>query len=112
MKNLKIIALLFVFAFTAVSFTTKENPDVKKQLHDQIVKILGKTTDVISTNEAKAEIIFTLNSKSEIVIISVNSENENIDSYVKSKLNYKKVKVNALIQGDIYKLPLTIKKEV
>ena len=110
MKNLKILVLLVVFAFTAVSFTTKENPDVKKQLHDQIVKMLGKKSDVILTNEAVAEVIFTLNNKSEIVIISVISENENIDRYVKAKLNYKKVSVKALNQGDIYKLPLSIKK--
>lgn len=111
MKNLKILALLIVFAFTTVSFTTKENPKVKKQLHDQIVKILGKTTNVLFDSAAEAEVVFTLNNKSEIVIISVNSENEDIDRYVKGKLNYQKVTVKALNEGQIYKLPLTIKKD-
>jgi len=111
MKNLKILALLIVFAFSAVSFTTKENPEVKKQLHDQIVKMLGKTTDLNLADKAEAEVVFTLNNKSEIVIISVNSENKLLDSFVKSRLNYKKVDVKALNQGDIYKLPLIIKNK-
>ena len=93
-----------------VSFTTKENPKVKQQLHDQIVKMLGTSTDLVLVDKAEAEVVFTVNNKSEIVIISVTSENEYIDSYVKGKLNYKKVNVKALNQVDIYKLPLTIKK--
>jgi len=110
MKNLKILALLIVFAFSAVSFTARENPVVKKQLHDQIVKLLGKTTELNLVDKAEAEVVFTLNNKSEIVIISVNSKNKLLDSFVKLRLNYKKVDIKALNQGDIYKLPLIIKK--
>jgi len=111
MKNLKILALLGIFAFSMVSFATKENPKVNKQLRDQIVKMLGKTTNVILTDKVEAEVVFTLNDKSEIVILSVNSENKKFDSFVKSRLNYKKVTVKVLNQGDIFRLPLIIKKK-
>jgi len=52
--------------------------------------------------------MFTLNDKSEIVVVSVNSDNDIGDSFVKSKLNYKKVKVKTLTPGKMYRLPLKI----
>jgi len=56
----------------------------------------------------QAEVVFTLNDQSEIVIVSVNCENEILDGYIKRKLNYKKVQVSALDEGEIYRMPLKI----
>jgi len=70
--------------------------------------MLGDSINVISENDMEAEVVFTINNKSEIVIVSVNSENYNFDGYIKNKLNYKKVKVSAHIEGEIYRMPLKI----
>jgi len=49
--------------------------------------------------------------KSEIVIISVNSEDKRVDTFVKGKLNYKKVHLNTKDEGKIYHMPLSIVNE-
>jgi len=110
MKNLKLIALVIALAISTLSFANNtKTADPKSELREQIVEMLGKTiinTDLINN---QFEVIFTLNNKSEIVIISVNGGNKSVDNYVKSKLNYKKVNVNALNVDKIYHMPLRIK---
>jgi len=111
MKNLKLITLALAISISTISFaaTTKEDPT--SELREQIVKILGKTVEQIDQNKIEAEVVFTLNSKKEIVIISVNSTNKKVQYYVKGKLNYKKVNVETINEGKIYRMPLTIINE-
>lgn len=70
--------------------------------------MLGETIEKLADNKIVAEIVFTLNEKSEIVIVSVKSQNQRIDSFVKSKLNYKKVHLKTINEDKIYHMPLTI----
>tara|TARA_R110002073_G_scaffold72537_1_gene177386 strand:+ start:382890 stop:383225 length:336 start_codon:yes stop_codon:yes gene_type:complete len=109
MKNLKLMAVIVSFAAFSLSFTVPNNPDTKVELRNQIVKMLGNVSNDFTDNNIKTEVVFTLNAKSEIVIVSVESHNSSVDTYVKSKLNYKKVKVSDLNQGKIYRMPLVIK---
>jgi len=110
MKDLKLIALALALSISTVSFAAPINEDPKSELRQQIIEMLGKTTDKLADTKLEAEIIFTVNVKSEIVIISINSKNSNVEleSFVKSKLNYKKVTVNDLNEGKTYYMPLTI----
>jgi len=117
MKNFKLFILVLAISVSTASFastTINENPtkeDPKSELRQQIIDILGKTVNQIDENKIKAEVVFTLNNKSEIVIISVNSKNENVDRFVKGRLNYKKVNVKTLNEGKVYHMPLTIVNE-
>ena len=109
MKNLKLIALVLVIGISSISFAAPtKTADPKSELREQIVDILGDTINVLCENDVEAEVVFTLNNKSEIVIVSVNCENGNLDGYIKSKLNYKKVDVSVLNEGEIYHMPLKI----
>jgi len=109
MKNLKLIALVFAFAISAVSFATPFNTvNPLSELRDEITNILGDEFTVAIETEVKAEVQFMLNDKNEIVIVSVISENSDLDRYVKSKLNYKKVNTSGIIEGKVYRLPLTV----
>jgi hypothetical protein len=112
MKNLKLITLALVISISTLSFASPtNNGDPKNELREQIIKLLGDFEATFKSNELVAEVVFTLNMNSELVIISVNSENESVDTYVKSKLNYKKIKVETINEGKIYYLPLTIIKK-
>ena len=109
MKNLKLIALVLAIGISSISFAAPtKTADPKSELREQIVDILGDTVNVLCENDVEAEVVFTLNNKSEIVIVSVNCENGNLDGYIKSKLNYKKVEVTSLNEGQIYRMPLKI----
>ena len=43
--------------------------------------------------------------------MSIKSDSGLLDGFIKSKLNYKKVKVKVLNPGELYRVPLTIKSE-
>ena len=112
MKKLKLIALILAIGISSISFAAPtNNADPKSELREQIVNFLGDNIEVFCENDVKAEVVFTLNNKSEIVIVSVNCENENLDGFIKSKLNYKKVNVSVLNEGKIYHMPLSIVHE-
>ena len=111
MKNLKLIALAIAITVSSVSFatTTDENPTSK--LRQQIIRLLGKTSEKIANTDIVADVVFTVNHRSEIVIISVKSKNDKIESFVKSKLNNKKISVSSINEEKIYHLPLTLVNE-
>ena len=109
MKNLKLVTLVLAISISSISFAAPtKTDDPKSELREQIIDLLGDPDVAFSDNAVEAEVVFTLNDQSEIVIVSVNCENEFLDGYVKRKLNYKKVQVSALNVGEIYHMPLTI----
>jgi len=110
MKNLKLIALSFALLVGSFSFASSTSIDTKEELRKQIITILNKADIELTTDELIAEVSFTLNENSELVIISVSSDHQILDSYIKNHLNYKKVNVDALNVGKIYKMPLRIIK--
>ncbi len=107
MKKLKIFTAVVALAFLSLSFTST-TAETKKELHDQIVELIGDSSQTLADINLDAEITFTLNDKSEIVVVSVKSDNTIVDNFIKSKLNYKKVNVKALNPGKMYRLPLKV----
>ncbi len=107
MKNLKIFTAVVALAFLSLSFTSTTK-ETKKELHDQIVELIGDSSQSLADINLNAEITFTLNDKSEIVVVSVKSDNIIVDNFIKSKLNYKKVNVKALNPGKMYRLPFKV----
>lgn len=111
MKNLKLIVLALVMSISTVSFATTTNENPTNELRQQIIEMLGKTIDQLADKKVEAEVVFTVNNKSEIVIISVKSENSSIEAFVKNKLNNKKINFDTTNKEKIYYLPLTIVNE-
>jgi hypothetical protein len=98
------ICLSTVFSVSAA----KNTPITKKKLRIEIVSILGNKISVELKKPNKAEISFMINSQNEIVIISVESDIDELKTIIKGKLNYKKVEVKGTKKGEIYKIPLRI----
>ena len=71
----------------------------------QISKMLS---DNSFSDELTAQIRFTLNSEGEIVVLSVDTDSEVLEGFVKSRLNYKKVDVDAIEEGKLYTVPVRI----
>jgi hypothetical protein len=49
-----------------------------------------------------------INNQNEIVIISVTSDINELNAFIKKKLSYKKVDVRGMKKGEIYEIPLKI----
>ena len=113
MKNFKSIIAIFTISAATVfsSYASNENPPIKKteNLRAEIVSILGTQTPFDIAHTSKAEVLFTVNDHNEIVVLSVNSDSSELNSYVKSKLNYKKLSTKDLKSRALYTLPVTLK---
>lgn len=112
MKKLK----FFIVAFTllAVSTSAAVFGPIKptNQLRTEIVDLLGPNCPYeYEKNECTAYVIFTVNTNKEIIILSVDSPNKKAESYLKNKLNYKKVSHKSTREGEIFLLPLRMIRE-
>ncbi|SNR17744.1 hypothetical protein [Tenacibaculum jejuense] len=108
----KLVTLIVVTLINFSAFANTEKPTrktVKADLRTEIVKLLGKA-DFDYTRNISTNIEFTINNKGEIIVLTVDTDDINVNSYVKNKLNYKVVTSEAKVIGQTYKMPLTILK--
>lgn len=75
----------------------------------QIWELLNENNLAVDNYDLTAKVIFTVNSEREIVVISVDTMDSDLESFVKSTLNYKKVQLEEVIEGKMYTLPLRFK---
>ncbi|APZ46877.1 hypothetical protein BW723_11545 [Polaribacter reichenbachii] len=116
MKNLKsIIAIIAITLATTFSATATEKKNetekakVSSKLRTEIVSMLGNEIQLELEDTTSARISFMINNDNEVVIVSVDSEVSEFSSFVKTKLNYKKVKVKGTKKGEIYRIPVKLK---
>ena len=86
-----------------------DKTDPQKSLTTQIHELLKVNKLVVDNYDLTAKVLFTVNSEEEIVVISVETDDSDLESFIKSKLNYKKVELNQVVEGKMYRLPLRIK---
>ncbi|MFT5942032.1 MAG: response regulator RpfG family c-di-GMP phosphodiesterase [Sediminicola sp.] len=107
-----IAAMLFsignVFA-NDPSLVSNTNVDPEKKLTLQIGELMKENSFANEGYDLLAQVRFTLNNESEIVVLSVATQDEPLESFVKSRLNYEKVSVNGFEEGQIYVVQVRIK---
>ncbi len=112
MKNLKIIIIAFALFAMNVSAATIDPVKPTSQLRSEIIDLIGNDCPYdYHKDECKAEVLFTVNAKQEIVILSVTSPNSKAESYLKSRLNYKKVSHTSKREGEVFMLPIRMVRE-
>lgn len=107
--NLVLVAVALLISGNLLANESDKN-DPQKNLATQIRELLKVNQLVIyDADELTAEVLFTVNSDAEIVVISVETDDSNLESFVKGKLNYKKVELDEFVEGRMYKMPLRVK---
>lgn len=87
-----------------------DNTDPERSLKTQIQQLLKVNKLVVEdSEELTAKVLFTINSEEEIVVISVETDDSYLESFVKGKLNYKKVELNEFVEGRMYRMPIRVK---
>jgi hypothetical protein len=112
MKYLKsyLTAFLTVALFTGSLMANNGDDPVKSttstEVRSEIMKMV--TPPDIDQEEAGTAVVeFLVSAKNEIVILTVDSSNDYLESYVKSKMNYKKLKTEGIKANKKYKLKFT-----
>lgn len=113
MKTVKLLAGVIAFAFVSMSSTLYANdgndPETISNLRSDIVKLVeAPNLGENGINSAEVKLKFYINKDQEIVVVDTGTENNYLDSFLKNRLNYHKVKDNNLKPG-IYNIKITFK---
>ena len=105
-----LFSFLFVaFLSFAATASTPYSPEKDKSstVTKQISKLLKGIAKQVDESQT-IHIDFMLNDKSEIIVVSTDSNK--LDATIKSKLNYKAIESGSLENFKTYTVPVTIKK--
>ncbi|WP_152286191.1 hypothetical protein [Flavicella marina] len=89
----KFILVMFALVLGTV-VTIAANPKtmtVKEKLRSEIERLLDHPNFLEDETIISAKVEFLVNKNGEIVVLMVDSENERINEYIKSRLNYQSV---------------------
>ncbi|MBW8243291.1 hypothetical protein K1F50_10810 [Muricauda oceani] len=109
MKNFKKITVALALFVTMGAFATEGKKETKNNnLSGQIYEMLKDNQFNADEKELTAEVKFIVNEKGELVVLSVETKDEVLEGFVKSRLNYKKVQLDNVAPGRVYEIPVRI----
>ena len=111
MKTIKMLLLVVAITFSSVlsASTAPRNAETLAITSDVLKRL--KNPQFILEQDTKANVTLTVNKNNEIVVLSVDSDNEEIVNYIKSRLNYSKISVELYDKSKTYIVPVTLKIE-
>ena len=94
MRKVKVFLLTLVAGLflttTAMASTTDLNPE--NNLRSEIVKLIDHPSiDIIDGQTEVANLRLMVNNENELIVLDTGTSNRQLDRYIKTKLNYKKV---------------------
>lgn len=109
MRKFSFVLVAAVLLTSGNLFATEStSTDPNTNIATQIGELLERNNFIINDNDLTANVLFTLNADHEIVVISVDTEDDVLEMFVKSRLNYKKVQVSSVKEGKMYTVPVRI----
>lgn len=105
MKKVKVILVATALLFgTLLTTAAVPAPVTKTNFSVEIGKLLENPNFDM---EVTTSVCFVINSDGEIVVLSVDTKNTIVERFIKSRLNYEKIK-SRLIKGKEYTVPVRI----
>ena len=111
MKTIKTLLLIVAITFSTVlsASTTPENNE-PTTMTEEIGKLLKDPSFTID-QDITATVTITFNDANEIVVLSVDSENSEVKSFIKNRLNYTKLSTDLVTNNNTYTVPVRITQE-
>ena len=112
MKKWSVLPVVAALLFSASAMATEGKTKAKKEASNPTIcaeiGTLLKDNNIVlgEQDELNAWVRFTVNAEREIVVLTVRTENEAVERFVKAKLNYQPVKDANLLPGDTYEVPI------
>lgn len=109
MKNLKTFALLFCSVVTLSAFAVlpESGTAEEEKIQQEIARLLDNPGFVLE-NAIDANVHFMLNREGEIVVLTVETPDDQVESYIKSRLNYQKLPVPKELLNKKFWVPVHI----
>ena len=104
-----ILVVLSLLLGTSISVAAVNEEKDKITTSEEIGTLL-KNPSLLVDEEATINVTFVVNKKNEIVILLVDTKDQLLESFIKSRLNYEKLQ-NSLSVGKEYKVSIRILSE-
>ncbi|SNZ00268.1 hypothetical protein [Flagellimonas pacifica] len=109
MKKIRITALVIIMlAIGNLKANNLDRSNPSRNLSVQIQEMLKGNLLRVNGEELIGKVRFTINKQSEIVVLSVDTNSELLEDFVKHRLNYQKVELNSSVKGKIYQVPVRV----
>ena len=110
MKNLKLFIAAFALVFAVQVSANNEKPiKATAQLQSELIELMGTEVPfTLENGELTAEVLFTVNSQGEVIILKIVSDSHEAEKHIKNRINYKKVTHRTSKPGEIYMMPVRI----
>lgn len=113
MKKLKTLLLVVAITVSGVlSASSVDKKDDSVVITDEIGKLL-KNPSFFVDKDIVADVTITLNKNNEMVVLSVDSNEQYVNDFIKSRLNYKELPATFTSKERTFKVPVrvTVKEE-
>ena len=113
MRTIKALLLVVALTFNSVLFASTTTEDLKADsavITNEIGKLLQNPSFLVE-KEIVARVTLTLNKNNEMVVLSVDSENTEIEGFIKSRLNYNELPTKVDAVDKIFIVPVRITPE-
>ncbi|QLE02073.1 hypothetical protein HX109_11090 [Galbibacter sp. BG1] len=109
MKTIKLFLTVALMAVATTVLANENDPKpTNKAVSEQLSTILGTPAFKVTDKDLLARVHFMVNKDHELIVISVKAENEMVEDYIKSRMNYKKIEKNSLQLGEDYVVDVRI----
>jgi len=109
MKTLKMLVLIVAITFSsAISASTNSIENAEPGTITATISELLKNPKVQFDKDMSAMVEVTINKNNELVVLSVGTQDKAFESFIKNRLNYKKVSKEVIGNQKNFKIPVTI----
>ena len=104
------LLVIATFLVTVASFAKEKTSKYPISLRSEIVELIGKKVPMEAKESLTVRVYFVINNQNELVVVDVISKNKSVNSYIKEKINYKKItNTSRERKQEIYVLPIKVK---
>ena len=112
-KTLKMLVLVAIITFSStVSASTNlsEKVDEPNLISETVSKLLERPYFQLN-EDINTKVEIAINKDKEIVVLSVDTKDKKVENYIKSRLNYKKIPNDVIVDGvEHYTIPIKMLK--
>jgi len=103
-------AITLNIGYVTAADTEIHEPKLAKILASQIYSMLGENVIPSEIRGSKAEVRVAVDTGNYLRVLSIETDNEALETYIKSNINFQKITKGTYKQGIVYRIPIEVKK--
>ncbi|WP_149304839.1 hypothetical protein [Pareuzebyella sediminis] len=105
-----VIAMAFNVGYVVAADAKPAFPNPAKAIASQIYEMLGENNIPDEIRGSKAEVRVAVDRGNHLRILSVDTENEAMEDFVRSSIDFQKLGKGTYEKGIVYRIPIEVKK--